>query len=224
MRHLLYCLFHYDPSLAAFETGGSGVFVLHRGDLAVAASYWTEEPGKPGVAALLSYERSVAGFHACRTIIPLRFGCIAEDRAQVLEILEQNLALYEQLLHQLDGCTEIGLRFWLEPAAGEPAGEPPATPGIRYLAEVRRRQTGLAPSEDRLAERICAPLAGQFVQKNRSARPALDGRLVSLHFLVARERVENFKEQVKQTCARETARFLVSGPWPPYHFVEHVQH
>jgi hypothetical protein len=45
--------------------------------------------------------------------------------------------------------------------------------------------------------------------------------LVSLYFLVPRQSVEHFRRVFRRICRGQSAKALLSGPWPPYNFVTH---
>ena len=210
MKRLLHCVFRHD--------GTDVPEVVQNQRLAVATSPWIEsEP--PNMARLLAYQDSIAQVHATRTVVPLRFGCVMEGQPQILQMLDEREAEFEQLLGQLDGLVEMGLRVWRKSAGVQPL---PASPGARYLAAARGHYAGLTPIEERWAHSVCETLDRVYLREKREARPAPGGRLVSLHFLVARAAAEDFRERVRQLTLPGEMKSLVSGPWPPYNFVDHA--
>ena len=58
--------------------------------------------------------------------------------------------------------------------------------------------------------------------QKREARALPEGRLLSLHFLTARAAAGDFREGVRRMALPGEAKLLVSGPWPPYNFVDHA--
>ena len=81
------------------------------------------------------------------------------------------------------------------------------------------------PSQDRwtkeyrqAAERCRAQFAGLFVKCTTEA-PSPRLPLLSLYFLVPRPAVTSFRQAFRQLTETESARLLLSGPWPPYNFV-----
>lgn len=218
MKRLLHCIFQYDGTDAPEECGPE-VAVVHSHGLAVATSPWRDGEPQLDVARLLAYEKAIAVLHATRTVVPLRFGCVMEGQSQVLRLLDEREAEFEQLLGQLEGLAEMGLRVWWETPPEEPL---PLAPGARYLAAARRRHTGLTPVEEWWANRICGSLAGLYVQQRREARQASEGRLLSLYFLVPKASAEHFRDRVGWIAFPGDMRSLVSGPWPPYNFVDHA--
>ena len=142
-----------------------------------------------------------------------------EDQSQILQLLDEREAEFEQLLGQLEGLVEMGLRVWSKSAAEEPL---PASPGARYLAVVRGRHAGLTPIEEQWAQRVCESIEGFYAREKREACPVPEGRLVSLHFLVARAAAEEFRQRVRRLAVSGEMKLMVSGPWPPYNFVGHA--
>jgi hypothetical protein len=68
------------------------------------------------------------------------------------------------------------------------------------------------------ADRCRAQFAGLFVKcKTEAPSPRLP--LLSLYFLVPRPVVESFRQAFRHLSKTESARLLLSGPWPPYNFV-----
>ncbi len=215
MKRLLHCVFRHG--------GTDAPEVVHNHRLAIATSPWIEKetPDQklPGVARLLAHEKAIAMLHATRTVVPLRFGCVMDDDSQILRLLDEREAEFEQLLGQLDGLVEMGLRVLWNAA---PEASLPPSPGTRYLAAVRGRHDGLTPIEEQWTHSICESLDRFYVREKREARAAPEGRLVSLHFLVTRAAVEDFRERVRQLTLPGEMKFLVSGPWPPYNFAGHA--
>ena len=217
MKRLLHCVFRHD--------GTDNPEVVHNHRLAVATSPWRDKES-PDVGRVLAYEKVIAMLHATRTVVPLRFGCVVEDQAQILRLLDEREAEFEQLLGRLEGLVEMGMRAWWEAPPEEPL---PADltgaltgPGARYLSAARGRHAGLTPVEEWWADRICGLLDGLYVQQRREARQASEGRLLSLHFLVPKASAKHFRDRVRWIAFPGDMKSLVSGPWPPYSFVDHA--
>jgi hypothetical protein len=54
---------------------------------------------------------------------------------------------------------------------------------------------------------------------NRGVNHQSQSPLVSLYFLVPRQSVERFRRVFRLICRGQSAKALLSGPWPPYNFV-----
>jgi len=134
---------------------------------------------------------------------------------------------------------EMGLRVLLPsgpgaaPTAGGPerrenAGPPPSNtagalnrPGLAYLLARKAHfahQDRWTKEYRQAADRCLAQFTGLYVKaKTEGPSPRLP--LLSLYFLVPHRVVESFRQTFRYLAATESARLLLSGPWPPYNFV-----
>jgi len=78
--------------------------------LVAAVSRITKEELTPDVPLVMAYKKVIAAFHRERTVIPMRYGCLLEEKKQVVQLLKKNQEQYEALLKKLDGCVEMGIR------------------------------------------------------------------------------------------------------------------
>ena len=235
MKYLLYCAFRSvpQPELEAL-TGveGKPVLVIDHGGLGAAISELREPDSLPDVAAILAYESVVEFFFSRRTIIPMRYGCTVRDRAELAVVLDEHHKQYDGLLDGLEGLAEMGIQVpangcdaapEIDAAAVSPARFPDSNrSGVSYLL-AKKQHYG---SADRIAERqnelvktLCHPLSGLFVRR-KVELPSRGEPLLSLYFLVPRTLVEPFREASRQCAKNGPAKPLVSGPWPPYNFVD----
>jgi len=219
VKRLLHCVFRSETTHSQVECGPEVSVISSRG-LAVATSPWPDGGPVPGSAHLRAYERVIANLHASRTVIPLRFGCVVEGRPRIVRLLDEHSAEFDQVLARVDGAAEMGLRLWRE--SNERARPDATGPGARYLADARSRHAVLTSNEDEWAGRIRRALEGLYVGQRTEARPAGDGRLISLHIQVARGSTDDFRDRVRRLTIAEDMKLLLSGPWPPYHFVDYV--
>jgi hypothetical protein len=243
MNCLFYCIGrHPGPELAGPLLGVEGrpVYRVAHGHLSAAVSRVERPDLAPDLPRVRAYERVVLSCHRRSTVIPLRYGCVVPRESQVIQLLDEHAHQYETLLQELEGCVEMGLRVWLPAGAwagvtpGGPAGgreingsQPPA-PGVAPdrlgLAYLTARKAHYAHQDrwtqgyGQAAARCRAQFAGLFVRwKAEAPSPRLP--LLSLYFLVPRPAVESFRQAFRGLIATESARLLLSGPWPPYNFV-----
>lgn len=220
MKNLIHCILRNPAACPAARR--RGVTLVESGNLAAAVTHSGSGSAAPDATQLLRYERVIANLHAAGPVIPLRYGCLVEDEAAAVRLLEEGRAGYEALLQRLENQVEMGLRvLWDAPQDGPPAA-PPATPGAAYLAAARRRrclQPELTPAEREWALGVCAGLSDLYCEERQEARLAGAGRLVSLYFLVPRQAVRRFRARLRRMVSGQGRGFLVSGPWPPYNFV-----
>ena len=243
MSCLFYCVCRHPGSELSgplLGVGGRPVYqVAHRG-LSVALSQIGLADLDPDIPRVQAYERVVLSYHHRGAVVPMRYGCVLEQESQAIQLIEEHGPRYEALLQELDGCVEMGLRVllpsgpWAAVLPGgqetrrEVAGPCPPIPaaasdrlGLTYLTARKAHYA----SQDRwteeyrqAAQRCREQFTGLYV-KCATEPPSPRLPLLSLYFLVPRPVVESFRQAFRQLTETESARLLLSGPWPPYNFV-----
>jgi len=240
---LFYCIGHNPgPELAGPlpGVGGRPVYQVADRRLGAAVSRINRADLTPDLPRVRAYERVVSSCHRRGTVVPMRYGCVVEQESQVIEMLSAQGSHYEALLQELEGCVEMGLRVLLPsgPWAGvtpggpegsrEVAGPHPPDPaaaadrlGLAYLTARKAHyahQDRWTNEYRQAADRCLAQFAGLFVKcKTEAPSPRLP--LLSLYFLVPSPAVQAFRQAFRHLTETESARLLLSGPWPPYNFV-----
>jgi hypothetical protein len=243
MSCLLYCIRpHPGPELAPnlLGVGGRQVYQVAHRNLRAAVSRIDRANMAPDLPGVRTYEQVVLSCHRQGTVIPMRYGSSVEEESQVLLHLDDYGPQYEALLQELEGCVEMGLRVllpagpWAAVTPGgsetsrEVAGPQPSDPtppperlGLTYLTARKAHyahQDRWTNDYRQAAERCRTHFAGLFVKcKTEAPSPRLP--LLSLYFLVRISAVTSFRQEFKRLTEIETARLLLSGPWPPYNFV-----
>jgi hypothetical protein len=243
MNCLFYCISHHPgPELARPLSGVAGRPVYQVADrhLRAAVSRVDREDLIPDLPRVRAYERVVSSCHRRGTVVPMRYGCVVEQESQITEMLSAQASHYEALLQELEGCVEMGLRVLLPsgPWAGvtpggpdssrEVAGPYPPDPeaaadrlGLAYLTARKAHyahQDRWTTEYRQAADRCQAHFASLSV-KCKTEAPSARLPLLSLYFLLPRPAEESFRQAFRQLTETESARLLLSGPWPPYNFV-----
>jgi hypothetical protein len=244
MTYLLYCIFRSERDRRNKPVRGVGaqpVFAVSNDGLSAAVSRVLPADLTPDVSRLLAYGNVVETLHADLTVIPLRYGCLLAEERQILRLLGERREEWNTLLRELDGCVEMGIRAL--PANGEfkarnpkmrdsyvspdAAGTP--SPGRAYLAAKKARyveEERIANEDIALLQRCRDALAGLSVKSKMETQslcalhPKLHAPFSSLYFLIRRDKVPSFRRAFREISPVESARLLLSGPWPPYNFVE----
>jgi hypothetical protein len=214
------------PSALPPGVGGAPLRLIEEGGLGAAVS-WIEPPDlTPNRARVLSYAKVVEALQADRAVLPMRYGCLFGEERQVVELLRVHGEEYAALLSGLDGCVEMGVRVLLPAELSLPS--PPSdsktegASGRAYLA-VRAaryaREEEVARALAAVVERLRGALDGLAVRTETDGGAAADRAMSSLYFLVKRGAVESFRRAFRRISRTESARLLLSGPWPPYNFV-----
>ncbi len=237
MSCLFYCICrHPGPDVAGLVgVGGQPVHRITHRRLSAAVSCIAPADLAPDLTRVRAYERVVNSYHRRGTVIPLRYGCVVPQETRGIELLDEYNPQYESLLQELEGCVEMGLRILLPEAspglspgsreiAGPPPLAPPAPPERLGLAYLTARKAHYAHQDSwteeyrQVSDRCLARLAGLFV-KSKTEAPSPRLPLLSLYFLIPRPAVAAFRRAFRQLTETESARLLLSGPWPPYNFV-----
>lgn len=169
-------------------------------------------------------------------VVPMGLATVFYGDDRVRACLAERAGLFGELLDQVAGRTEWGVKAYAELTAAEPESAGPANtgrPGAAYLRRVReRRDSAERAKQDavRQAGEVHAALAELSAQA-RTHRPQsreLAGyrgvMVLNGAYLVDDSRGEEFTGAVHELAGEHTAlRLELTGPWPPYSFAT-VQH
>jgi hypothetical protein len=237
MSYLLYCIFRESSSPDVEIPAGvdaQPVLIVNHEGLGAGVSELVRLESPLDISNVLAYERVVESFYRQMTVIPLRYGCRVEHPSEAVSLLATNHREYGALLRELEGLAEMGIQVLLDGSSANEATDlgtaPPeafvsqsSVSGAAYLAAKRVHYLGTDQAvlrQEEVVERVCSSLSGLFVRRKVELAFLSRTRLLSLYFLVARGSVERFRQVSRQLSQRETVRMLLSGPWPPYNFVE----
>lgn len=233
MSYLLYCVFRSLPQLEREVVTGVAaqpVLVIEHDGLGGAISELREPDSHPDVASVLAYENVAETFFRHRTIIPMRYGCAVHDRQEFVALLDKHRKECDTLLQRLEGLAEMGVQV---SASGREEDDEiclaaiPQTrwqdsnrSGASYLSAKQLYYRGADRKVERqneLAQAVCRPLAGLFVE-HKVELPFRATSLLLLYFLVPRSSVDAFRETSRRALQNDFQNLRISGPWPPYNF------
>jgi hypothetical protein len=239
MKLLLYCILFKDQA-AVIEGVPDGIEsgsprVIESNGLGAVVSVVPENTLPADTSAILAYHRVIEWFHNHCDVIPLRFGAVVDDEAEVERLLDRHGQRYETMLKELAGCAEMGVRIiGATPTPTEPCGYSGGSSlnytgnGARYLAERKARHDTESLAVEHFNNVIAqyrSRFEGMFINfkseisKSTSVVGRHDSFLVSLYFLVPKESVEEFRNIYAKLKLESAFKILMSGPWPPYNFV-----
>ncbi|MER7185239.1 GvpL/GvpF family gas vesicle protein [Streptomyces hyaluromycini] len=167
------------------------------------------------------------------TVLPMRFGLIAENDEAVQVALEQNAADYTDRLQALEGCSEYHLKASQDEDAllreilresdaarelndeirdGAAAPDAPLRLGELVAQEVQARQEALAAG---VVEAL-----RPFARSLESSQPT-GSDFLNVSFLVTEDREEAFLTTELSVAHQmgDDVDFRLNGPLPPYSFV-----
>lgn len=181
------------------------VFPVREGRLAMLVS--RVDPGFiPDAHSLIQHGRVVHRAFAQHTVLPFRFGTTFAGEHQVRQLLIANRTELQDGLNRLRGKPEMHVKmlFPAEPCLSDaPADSGKHEQHFRLLA--------------------CERLAGLFqpLGEHVSVRRLQNGEwLVDFAHLIEESGVGTYQQVFGDAAERlKDCQLLVSGPWPPYHFL-----
>lgn len=240
MRFRLYCIFEAPQSRTihyALACEGVSVQVMKKHNLYAVFSEISGVGGTYDVSKVMQHHKVIEFFFDQVTVVPFRFETVLEDALDLELLLEERGDYYRKILGTLDGCAEMGIRAIVaDNTVGtsadhecSPFPSPEASsPGRLYLRNRKvyyADEALLAEKREEVAARIRVPFAGMFrdfrseASRLQAQGSAPDALLVSLYFLVPKDRVSTFRHKFDAQASKDPSRLLLSGPWPPYNFV-----
>lgn len=207
--------------------GESPVVVVSRADLAAVVSPSPLTPWPVDAIHLMRHEAVVEELMRSRPILPVRFNSLLRTETEVLALLDTRAPAFRSALGRVAGKVEMGLRvLWVPPGESEVPGDQAAQvggPGTEYLSrrlKEARRRAKLVQAGERLIQAL-QTLFDSLAADSQLQRFTTQRLLLSGAYLVERDRAEAFRDGVAKAQAEfPRLRFLLTGPWPPYHFVD----
>ena len=161
-----------------------------------------------------------------RTPVPIRFGQVAGSDDDVIAHLASRD--YRPDLERIAGAVEFGIRV-LDPDAHDPEPEKPVDdegagrgPGATHMKMLAARMQALQRTRARsldVARELDAQL-GRWVRESRIA-PSDKPAGATVAHLVQAAAADTYVARARELShAHPPLRIVVTGPWPPYSFVE----
>ena len=176
------------------------------------------------------HESVVEEIMSSRPILPARFNTLFRIEDAVIALLDERARPFRSALERVTGKVELGLRvLWEAPGKSEVSVNQETgdgNPGTEYLhrrLREERRRAGIRGVGERVIREVQALFHSLAVESWLQRLPT-DRLLFTGAYLVERYRVAAFREDVAKAQQEFSyLRFLLTGPWPPYHFVNGVQ-
>jgi hypothetical protein len=179
----------------------------------------------------IAHERVIESFLSARALLPMPLFTLFTSDDRAVQHVQSDGTRIRRLLKRVEGKVEFGLRLTFdEKAARAKVSSRPVTSGTEFL--VRKRDV-LAIDRTRLkeaqgsADRVYKSISrlATAAQRRTSLERAAPGSrlLLDAAFLVPAGKGGAFQSAVRQqTRDLRTVSIAVSltGPWPPYNFIE----
>jgi len=214
------------PMESLHGVSGNQVFVYPASDLAVIVS--EHNPAdvlnqKSGV----DHARVIADCFKQSTVLPFRFGTIFSDDESLRKSIRSNQRQFASNIDKLRGKTEMHLKILVDDCCGhavekslaaDPAGRAYLT-NMRATASRQRERQTRARAVSFQMHRLFLPLNEEI-----SCRLTESGKMMlDIAHLIDRKYVDRYLSKFATTsAAMHECQMQLSGPWPPYHFVQQL--
>lgn len=236
----VYCIIECETPQSFGRIGigsrGDEVYTIHHGGLAAVVSDTPVQPYDPTRENALTHERVNDTVMKEFTVIPMSFGTVFVSEQNVVEFLKDTADALHDVLRKMKDKIEFGLKVNWDPDTVMREVEEESE-GIRRLKEEilsnRLASTYFARMQlGRLVEQAMSEKADGYVRAiydhlrdaaiaSRHNKPIGDKMILNAAFLVERDKATQFDHQVQELAQQYEGklRFLYTGPWPPYNFV-----
>lgn len=183
-----------------------------------------ERSPRPSIDAVRRHDSVVrAAMRRDSTPLPLRFGQWFRSRQQLVSEMEEEAGRFRRQLELVRGAVEFGVRVVDEEVPEDRGEEGRPESGTAYLEAAARRREARADRLERgrqVAARLRRHL-GDLVRKHSVKELEDGGAVVEVAHLVAEGQSDAYREKVEEfRVESEEPGLTVTGPWPPYSFVE----
>ncbi len=219
---------HRRPTPLTERNGlfGNQIFLFPAGELAVIVSeHNAEDASRFDDRAAREHASVVAGCFRHSTVLPFRFGTTFEDDDALRRSVRSNQRHFQDNVERLRGKAEMHLKVVVDdtcPGTTHRSREV----GQQYLHSLHESATRQRERQSRAralsvqVNRMFLPLAEEITCK----RIESNKMLLDIAHLIDGKTVERYQNKYSSASQQmKECRMHMSGPWPPYHFVQRSQ-
>src|SRR6185437_5737441 len=219
---------HRKPVPMQIQVGvlGNQVFLYPASDFAVIVSEHNPEQNLDQESAV-DHARVIADCFKHSTVLPFRFGTIFSDDDALRRSVRSNQRQFNANVERLRGKAEMHLKVVLDDnCASSPKYLSSPCVGKEYLSRLRETAV-LQRDRQTRAKAVFVQVHRMFspLEEEITCRHTDNGKmLLDIAHLIDHGSVVRY--QNKYSCASQSMRdcqMMLSGPWPPYHFVHQNQ-
>jgi hypothetical protein len=181
----------------------------------------------------LAHEAVVEHFGRTGTVVPMKLFTLFASDERALEHIRSDRGRLDRILSRIAGCQEWGVRVRFddvrakEKAAEEARREAGGQSiGTAFLLRKKLEQEASRNLLGRLRgemDKLFSDLAGQAAEARRREPVSPSPLLLDSAFLVRDDQTAGFEQVVgrwAQRLAEQACDVTLTGPWPPYNFLE----
>ena len=213
------------PLESVVGVSGNQVFLYPASDLAVIVSEHNPTD-KLSQKSGVDHARVIADCFKLSTVLPFRFGTTFADDDSLRRSVRSNQRHFTANVERLRGKAEMHLKVLMDDTCpGTSARD--MTVGQQYLTSLResaarqRERQSRARALSVQMHRMFLPIAEEITCKRTDSGKML----LDIAHLIDNKTVERYQNKYSSaTLEMKECRMQLSGPWPPYHFVQrHAQ-
>ena len=205
---------------------GNQIFLYPASDFAVVVSEHTPED-KLEQKSAVDHARVIAACFEQSTVLPFRFGTVFSSDDVLRRTVRSNQRQFNANVERLRGKSEMHLKVVLEDGGpNSPKYASKASAGKEYLSRLRETAT-LQRDRQTKAKAVFMQMHRMFspLEEEIACRRTDKGQMM-LDIAHLIKRGNEARYQNKYSTASQSLRdcqMMLSGPWPPYHFVQQNQ-
>jgi hypothetical protein len=205
---------------------GSPVMSYPSGEFAVIVSEYDRVTSKLDEKSVLEHARVVTQSFRTATVLPFRFGTIFDTEDAIRQAVRSNRRTFCESVARLRGKSEMRIKLTVR--EGSVRGNMneeivlPDTVGREYLSKLREKASRERERQTKAralsvqVHKLFNPLEEEISCKKVDA----DGMLLDIAHLIDTKSIEKYQNRYS-TAAKQlkNCQMVVTGPWPPYHFL-----
>jgi hypothetical protein len=204
---------------------GAAVLSYPSGEFAVVVSEYDRNGEQLGEKHVLEHARVVSVCFRSGTVLPFRFGTLFDTDEALRQAVRGNRRAFGLSVARLKGKAEMHLKVLVRSGSLREAIADvvlPDTVGGEYLSKLREKA-----SKDRERQTKARALSVQvhklfnpLEEEISCKRVSSDGMLIDIAHLIDSKSVEKYQNRYSSAAKQlKNCELLISGPWPPYHFL-----
>ena len=220
---------HRRPMPLAGVSGmfGNQTFLFPASDLAVIVSeHSAEDSARMDQQAAKHHARVIADCFKHSTVLPFRFGTVFPDDEGLRKSIRSNQRQFLANVERLRGKAEMHLKVLLDDCCREQGTPVPMDRvGKEYLSSLRENATRQRERQTK-ARAVSVQMHRMFspLDEEISCRRMDSGKmLLDIAHLIDHKGIERYQNKYSSASQQlKDCHMQLSGPWPPYHFVQRL--
>lgn len=202
--------------------GGSAVLGYPSGEFLVMVSEYVIS-AQLDQKAILDHARVVSECFRSTTVLPFRFGTVFDGDEALRRAVRANRKQFTDTVSRLRGKAEMHLKLFVKDGAAKVADVVvPQAVGGEYLSKLRekairdRERQSKARTLSVQVHKLFNPLEEEVSCK----RVDSGGMMIDIAHLIDHQHLEKYQNRYNNATRQlKGCELMLSGPWPPYHFM-----